>query len=280
MPSGPYPVSGRVFESDGSTVLGGARVILTNSTNNETQAAVTNSSGEFVIDAANFTSGYLDGDQLSLYCAYGNAYDERYLTIDTTIGFSSQNLTLSNTITAAPTYASIAEVRRYAGVDSSEFSDAAVHDFIKSSTALIDELTGRTWKGIQTSTLEFFDGDGTDILWLNKADIQEISAVQIDDDTDGTYSSVSSDNTNTSSGAWVYSEGYIILDDGATINRFTAGPKTVRVTYTYGNKRPTELVRQLCMAIVANMMNFNRDRQAWIDDVTQELKFKGPMGLA
>lgn len=274
-----YSIDARVVNSQG-VAINQAQVVLTNTTNNETMTQVSNSLGEVLFELANLSSGFLNGDQISVFSAYGNSYDEQFHTIDTSIGFASLTLSLTTVITAAPTYASVAEVRRYAGVDTAEFSNAAVHDFIKASSSQIDEATGRTWKGIQTSTLEFFDGDGTSWLWLGKTDIQSVTAIMIDDDLNGTYTPVTSTNANTSSGAWVYKpEGLITLERNATINAFTLGAKTVRVTYTYGNKRPTEEVRQLCMSMVANMINFNADRQRWIDKTINRLKFKGPVGL-
>lgn len=70
MTTTPYPISGKVYDIDGSTALSGVTVTMRNTTQEErlkpTAIITSNSSGEYVIDAANFPSGYEDGDILHI----------------------------------------------------------------------------------------------------------------------------------------------------------------------------------------------------------------------
>ena len=272
MPAFPFPISGIAYDTNGTTVLSGVRVICRNVTNNETLSANTETDGSFAFDAANFTSGYSIGDEISLFTSYGNYYDERIFTISG--GSKSQNLTLRYEITTAAVYCSVTDVRRFTAVDTSEFADIAIYDMIKRVTSRIDELTGRTWKGVQTKTDEYYDGDDTDLLWLNQTDIQSVTAVSIDDNLDGTYTSITISKVHT------YNEGYIVLDRNAEITTFVAGPRTIKVTYTYGNSIPSEVIKELAILMVANLMHLDLNRSALIEQIFQKVRFLGPRGLA
>lgn len=61
MPQDPYPISGNVYDID-RTVEGDVTVKITNSRNGEFQTQTTNAAGEYVFDAANFTSDYATND--------------------------------------------------------------------------------------------------------------------------------------------------------------------------------------------------------------------------
>jgi len=101
MVSTPYPISGVISDNDGSTVLQSTLVTLRNLTTNEylTQAnsSVTNSLGEYTVDAANTASGYTNGDNIEIlvYRQKGDQTNfEVYQTIiDTSLGSESRNIT-------------------------------------------------------------------------------------------------------------------------------------------------------------------------------------------
>jgi hypothetical protein len=272
MPSLPFPVSGTAYESNGSTTIASLRVICRNVTNNETITYTTNSSGQFIFDLSNFTSGYSTGDEISLFASYGNYYREVVFTVSGQ--YKEQNLTLNVEIESYALYCTVAEVRQFSGVDSSEFSDTAVYNMIQRVTARIDELTGRTWKGTQTETDEYYDGDDTDMLWLNHTDIQSVTSLSIDDNSDGTYTSI------TSTYVHVYEQGYIVLDRDAEITTFTGGPKTVKITYTYGNSMPSQSVKEMAILMVANLLHYDPVREDMINRIFQRVRWSGPKGLA
>ena len=93
MPVGPYPVDGRVYDMDGSTVITGATVIAFNVTTQEKTSITTDTSGDFIIDLANLASGYSNGDHIQLTAHYGISTGARTLskrhTVNTSVGMWS-----------------------------------------------------------------------------------------------------------------------------------------------------------------------------------------------
>jgi hypothetical protein len=272
MPSLPFPVDGTVYEFDGTTAVANVKVICRNVTNNETLNTTTNSSGQFIFDLSYFTSGYSTGNEISLFASYGNYYKEAIFTVSG--NSKTQDLTLNVVIESYALYCSVAEVRQFSGIDNSEFSDTAVYNMIQRVTARIDELTGRTWKGIQTVTDEYYDGDDTDMLWLNHTDIQSVTSLAIDDNSDGTYTSI------TSTYVHVYEQGYIVLDRDAEITTFTGGPKVVKISYTYGTSTPSQSVKEMAILMVTNLMHYDPVREDMIERIFQRVRWSGPRGLA
>lgn len=273
MPVSPYPVTGRVYANSGTTALSNVNVICKNVSNNETQSMLSDANGDFIFDLANFPSGYSTGDEISLFASYGNYYTE-VVFLTTISGMTIQNLTLSTIIESAALYCSVSEIRTFSGVGVSDFSDAAVYDMIKRATSEIDELTGRTWKGIQTVTDEYYDGDDTDLLWLNNTDIVSVTALSIDQNLSGTFSTVATTYVHR------YQEGYIVLDRSSNITTFISGPQSVKLSYTYGNTKPTEVVRELAILMVTNMMKNDSVRSDKIDRIFEKIRWLGPRGLA
>lgn len=95
----PYPISGIVYDIDGTTALSGVIVKLRNITTGEwlPQSAwsTTNSLGEYSIDIANLTgSGYSNNDKLQV-TAYTALKSMNFRhTVDTVTGFLNQNMPL------------------------------------------------------------------------------------------------------------------------------------------------------------------------------------------
>lgn len=269
----PYPVNGKVYDTNGTTVLANVLVQIRNLDNGSTGEATSNSEGQYVYDLANLSSGYVDGDHISVYASRSNYYDDIDHTVNTSVGAVEINLTLDNLLPApSPRYVSTTEVRNFTLVQEAEFSDITLNQMILRATAVIDRLTGRTWKGVQTVSTEYYDGNDMDTLWLDHTDLASVTALAIDDNDDGTYTSV------TTSYVHVYSEGYITLDADAEVNRFNHGPKTVRITYTHGKAAPDEEIKYLCILMVANMMHYEAQRQNEINKLTEALAWGGPIG--
>jgi len=263
----PYPISGIIYDSD-SEVLNGVTVSVINTDSNEELTTTTNSSGEYILDLANLTSGYRNGDLISIYSSYGRRYSEQFHTVVTSTGYGTKNLTLSTIISSSAIYCSVKDIRDFTNVSSGEYSDAQLYLMTKMATNSIDDETGRTWKGIQTITNEVYDGDGTDTLSLDQTDVQSITALSIDTVGDGTYTAVSSSNTQTSSGCFVYHD-YIILDAKANIPSFRAGVQSVKISYTYGNASAPENIRLVAILIVSNMMKQNA---VYAKTISEEIK--------
>jgi hypothetical protein len=129
-------------------------------------------------------------------------------------------------------YATIAECRNYTGVAITDVADAAMQEYIDSCTAIIDFKCGRTWQGQYAISNELYDGDGTTTLYLKRRDIRSVTALSIDDDYDGTYTTV------TATYVAVYPEtGRVELNTNVyspQVSAFTQGFQTVKISYTYG----------------------------------------------
>lgn len=272
MPAFPFPVSGKVYDTDGTTALANVKIICKNVTNNETLTALSVSTGDYIFDLSNFTSGYSIGDEISLFASYGNYYEEEIFTVSG--GSKEQDLILVYEITTAALYCSVDDVRGFSGISTAELTNNQIYKMIQDVTARIDELTGRTWKGIQTVTDEYYDGDDTDLLWLNQVDIRSTTAVSIDDNLDGTYTAITITKIHT------YEEGYIVLDRTAEITAFIAGPRNIKISYTYGNAKPTEAIRELAKLMVVNLMHYDGNRTELINRIFEKVKWLGPRGLA
>ena len=100
MPNTPYIIAGIVTDTDGSTILANATVNLLNSTTTEsldsTYQVTTNSSGEYVIDGANLTSGVSEGDSLTVEATSSDdvKFKQELITADIYTGFTYQDMTM------------------------------------------------------------------------------------------------------------------------------------------------------------------------------------------
>lgn len=170
-------------------------------------------------------------------------------------------------------YVTVADVRAYTGVGTEEYDENAITSLIEYATGYIEEKTGRVWI-TATETDTYLDGDGTIRLVLPHVDIQEVSALAIDDDRDGTYTSITLDRC-----IIYYDSGIIVLNNHLStppeVQTFTRGYRTIKVTYTYGPAAPTERIKRLCLKIVANQINEDAEQLKSIDFELQKLKNKG-----
>ena len=275
MPSLPYAVSGTLYNTDDVTPLANIAVVITEIQNNQTTTVLTNASGQFLFDLANFPNGYSLGDEISLFASYGQYWISLYFTTNSAYSYDTgTTFYLQNLIQSPVLYCSIADVRNFTGIASSEFSDQQVYDMIVRITGWIDEETGRTWRGIQTVTNDLYDGDDTDMLWLNQTDIISITAISIDEDLTGVFTTVVPPATN----CHVYPEGYVILDRNANVTSFISGPNNIKVSYTYGNVQPSFAIRHLAILMVANLMHVDSVRTTEIDRIFQRERWLGPRG--
>lgn len=282
MPGTPFLIYGKVYDTDGTTVLANVRVSIMNVTKNESANVVTDSGGNYQYELQNLTSGMSIGDSISVYSSYGRYYKESvFVTASTDNGLKSVNLTLDTLLTTSAVYCSVQDVRDFSNVQSAEFSDNAIMKFIRYATETIDQRTARTWKGIQTVTDEYYNGDDTDILTLTHPDVQSVTSIAIDDDGDRVYTTLT--------GKVGYDPFFIDnLDGGATslividtinanITNFTAGVNTVKVSYTWGFSVPTPEVNLLCILMVTNMINRKDSREKDITERIRRLAWSGPL---
>lgn len=161
-------------------------------------------------------------------------------------------------------YLTATEFRNVTNLQSAEYSDVQLDQLLLAATVEIDTRTGRTWQRVTTVTDEYYDGDGTEELWLVNTDIVSVTSLGIDDGYNGTYVSVTP-----SAGIMIYSkQGRIVLDSdrySLTVDEFTKGRKTVKITYTYGNSEPDNLVKNVCAMMVLQQLRPEQNLSEMID---------------
>ena len=150
-------------------------------------------------------------------------------------------------------YLTATEFRNITNVQSSEYTDTQLNQMISSATVELDLRTGRTWQGVQTASNQYFDGTGTNEMYLGRTDIASITSLSIDEDYNGTFTDVTASYIIFYAGT-----GRVVLDtarySAIEASVFTKGNKTVRVTYTYGNAAPTDFVKNLCAMMVLQQL--------------------------
>lgn len=147
-------------------------------------------------------------------------------------------------------YLTLEEARGYTNLQEAEYNDRVMQAAIDGITLEINSRTNRTWQGVQTVTDQYLDGDGTDSITLPKGDITSITTLEVDDDGDGTYTSISSSHY------FLYAdEGIIALKSTSPIRKFPDKRKCVKITYLHGISAPTYEVKNLALLM---LMNFFR----------------------
>lgn len=169
-------------------------------------------------------------------------------------------------------YVTESEVRMYCGIASQEYTSANVMTFASMAMGEIDSRTGRTWTGIASVTNEYYTGDGSDTLYLNRTDVWELCEISIDDDDDGTFTTVTPSNVK------VYQdEGILVLKNSAEVTIFPSADRSIKVNYTHGAASasvPND-IKMLCLKVIANMIHPNDVLSRAID---RDIKSNGALG--
>ncbi len=168
-------------------------------------------------------------------------------------------------------YATATEFRNVTNIGTDEYSDVQLAQILDVATVMIDRDTGRTWQGVTTVTDELYNGTGESFFYLNQVDIGSVSALSVDEDYDGTFTSV------TVSKIIVYEEiGKVVLDiarnSDLEVDAFTKGLETIKVTYSYGSATPTDDVKQLCIDVALNMVSPSPERVTKVNTQMNMLK--------
>ena len=94
--SDPYPLDGYVVFENGTPVGAGANVTFTNQDTGEVIYDLTSASGWYSDNAANFPSGYQDGQTITYSTVFGEYTNTTSHTIDVAAGSHTMNITLGN----------------------------------------------------------------------------------------------------------------------------------------------------------------------------------------
>ncbi len=146
-------------------------------------------------------------------------------------------------------YVTCADIRDQLKIQDREYDDSELTQMAVNATKEIDDATGRTWQRVTTVTDETITPGDEEEVQLENVDIQSITAFSVDDDNDGTYTTVT-----VSTLRWD-DRGNIQLASDSQVTSFPVGHiKAVKCSYTYGNTEPTRAVKQLCLSIIKNYM--------------------------
>lgn len=258
----PYPVYGKVYDTDGTTLMGaGVTVKIRNNTTNELSTTTTNSASEYALDCANFASGYDNTDKITVYTYSKNLY------VETTFNISSNkhnyNLTLETV--SDSTLINLTKVQFvYDELDSIGESDIPairIIRVIQRAESEIQEHSGISFSS-QTATQEIYDINQYN-TYFSPERLQEVSNVGRNDfwnvqEADRVYLrrrpiiSITTLQRNTSSpsqsDSWetlteqTGSGGDYVLTDEAKASGFidfvskkpVFGKRRMRITYKYG----------------------------------------------
>ena len=94
--STPYSLSGKIYDSDGTTSIVGANITFTNQNSSEVVYCDSTANGEYQQDAANFASGYYDADVIKYHTTYNTQNNTTTAPIDVSAGGTSLNIVLSS----------------------------------------------------------------------------------------------------------------------------------------------------------------------------------------
>jgi len=140
MTSLPYPINGTITAVDLSTPS--TKVVLRNDRTGETTSTTSNASGQYLLDAGNFTSGYMTSDRVTIVIGYGDEEGEGSILL------SSDTHTIDITLTTIAdstdtTYCTIQDVLDELGDKTTDdISYERVRKIILRSEAEIDEVSG------------------------------------------------------------------------------------------------------------------------------------------
>jgi len=147
-------ISGTVYDTNGSTPINGATVRARNETTNSIISVITDSSGNYVLDAANFSSGYLETDKVTVYVIYTN-YDAS-ATLDIANDEHEADLTLTAIADSSLIYyCTVQDVFDELDISDSDLTAQRVIKAVQRAEARINEHTQTTFTS--TTVTEYYD---------------------------------------------------------------------------------------------------------------------------
>lgn len=283
MTTTPYPISGYVYSTDGSTALVNALVGARNLTTGEYlpagSQAVSNSSGEYSIDIANFSSGYTNGDiiEILVYAPAG------YYAIESTIANTSTGSEEKNITTTAITYATPAGVSALLGGIKFDMISmptlAHVASMIVESEGDLNRDTDHSWKEV-TITEELPDildhyHQGGRPVYLRHMSIKDFTSgtdkIEVWDGSSWT-DWVATKTEGRADDFWVdYNKGIVFL------NNLTYEPQVrdkVRVTYRYGDDTVPADIKKACEMYTAIKLVTGDDRSNILPEGGDNLNYR------
>ena len=292
----PYPVYGTITDTD-ATNPNGAKVILRNDRSGEKINTTTNSSGQYLLDAGNLTSGYVNSDRLTVICAFGDADKESSFLISDNLGGKTVNLTLETIAESSDlTYCQVQDVLDELGdKTTSDITYERIRKIVLRSESIIDERT-KTKFASTTVTQEVYDFNqytsykspdqlisrSNDMLvgsrndhWttffndrfkLNKAPILSITTLQ----RNNAGPSATDDWETLTQQTGSSGDFLVDLDTGLItfVDQVPAfGQRKLRVTYNYGYSTVPKVVERLCILLSIKDVLMSKGQSSQFDSI-------------
>ncbi len=303
----PFLIYGTISES--SVGVATATVKARNETTNELLSETTDSAGRYIFDAANFTSGYLNGDKVTIYTLYTNFDGSETTTIDVAGGLSNVNIALSAVADSdLINYTTVQKVYdELDGKTASDISAARIINNIQQMEGIIDSKTNTSFKSNtatdETHTIHRWNitaspdsldsfGTGTPLRadrglnWYanrvktNNAPIIAISSLS----TNGASGSIADDWTELTEQTGSAGAFYVEDRDAGVIDFLTSypriGKRSWKVTYTWGHDPDStdrniiarlKTVERLCTLMAAKTIITSKSTGAMFDS-TQDIR--------
>lgn len=134
-------------------------------------------------------------------------------------------------------YVTVAEIRSYTGLTSSQVSDALVEDFISAAEEYIDSYCGTTFTS--TSAEDLIDGDDSSIIIVNNQPIISVSSLEYSLNEGDSYSTLSSD-------FYFTKEWCVKLKQKSPVSGFGI---LWKVTYNYGHAAVPDAVKNATLSL-------------------------------
>ena len=207
-----------MYDTDGTTAKASLKVTIRNERTNESISMDTNSSGQYALDCGNFTSGYANGDIITIFTLYSNYEDYESHTIIAG-GGHTQNLTLE-LVPASENlrYFTVQDFYDYFSFNVGDEGIPSTNDVVKiglGCEAEIDTKCNTVWSN--SDILKQLDSCDATTGWTASTDAVAVAVTT----TDGDYK---------------YGSGALDLGkDGAT-EAFFYYYKTLSTSYEFNNK--------------------------------------------
>jgi len=289
----PYPIYGVITATDSSTPS--TRVTLRNDRSGEKINVTSNTSGEYVLDAANFTNSYLTTDRVTVVVGYGD--EEGTSSILLSSGTHEINITLSSIAESSDTtYCQPQDVLDELGdKTTSDISYERLRKIILRSEAEIDERSGTkfasttvtdeyhdfdqytSWKSAETLrsySTDFQVGTRNDSMstWANdKIKLKNspiLSITSLSRNTAGRSATDSWESLTEQTGS---GGDFITNKDIGVItfvNNYPAlGMRKVKTSYTYGSSTVPKTVERLCILLSVRDVLMSKGQGSQFDSI-------------
>ena len=265
----PYVIAGKVYDTDGTTILANIKVTARNERTNKLLTCVTNSAGEYAFDASNFEGSYVNGDIVTVFIIYSNSEDYEEHTIDVSAGGIS---TLDLTLVVVPASGAL----RYVTVQ--EFYDYFHLTVGGEGTPLTNEIVAvgiLVEDEIDRMCNQKFDTDDGDYYTVTDEYHDAVSKYQADWFLEKTplisittFKVNSAEENDTASWTTLTEVANQIkvdkrtgriritgdVDDDSTSNYPEPGVKQIKVTYTYGQSTPRDIKKLTILMMAKDLM--------------------------